>query len=526
MIEDNFDEFVRSLAKLDLIGYGPAETFRRDLPSVVAVLDAFSADCFKPEFQMVPVSPADYRQAFDYYSPKLLLIESAWQGNAGSWTHQLVGSNGPRPQFLEFLATARSYGIPIVFWNKEDPPHYEDFLPVAKRADLVLTTAGELVDSYVSAVGHTNVATLPFAAQPEIHHPFGTQNRSREICFAGQYFAHKYPERREQMEYLFPPASRYDFSIFSRELGNDPNYAFPPPYDLHVRGSVPYTEMVEVYRQYKMFLNVNSVTSSSTMCARRIFEITASGGVVVSAPSAAISNFYADDEVFTPADSHQADAVFANILNDDEQRAAAAHLSWRRTLSENTYRHRVDTIFRLLGDPRQPQVPTTTVLVDPRCADHNRVQETVSQVQSIVGCNGEVRILDFGDWSDRLESQYDHVRFTLSDLAHLETDRLIVASARFLFANHAFDDLILALDSYPDRKTIAKTAYDDEQRLMHREGVELTNPPLWGANRRDGEQDDLVKLVQSRVGVYDVLDYFNVLEHPENFIPSTDRWMK
>ena len=61
---------------------------------------------------------------------------------------------------------------------------------------------------------------------------------------------------------------------------------------------------------------------------------------------------------------------------------------------------------------------------------------------------------------------------------------------------------------------------------MHREGVELTNPPLWGANRRDGEQDDLVKLVQSRVGVYDVLDYFNVLEHPENFIPSTDRWMK
>ena len=90
----------------------------------------------------------------------------------------------------------------------------------------------------------------------------------KDVCFAGQYFSHKYPERRAQMDYLFPAAAEYDFTIYSRELGNDPRYAFPAPYSELVAGSLPYDEMVKEYRNFKIFLNVNSVVDSQTMCVR------------------------------------------------------------------------------------------------------------------------------------------------------------------------------------------------------------------------------------------------------------------
>ena len=44
--------------------------------------------------------------------------------------------------------------------------------------------------------------------------------------------------------------------------------------------------MLAAYTSYKVFLNVNSVTHSPTMCARRLFELSAAQTAVVTAPAA------------------------------------------------------------------------------------------------------------------------------------------------------------------------------------------------------------------------------------------------
>src|SRR5690625_5653231 len=116
------------------------------------------------------------------------------------------------------------------------------------------------------------------------------------------YFAHKFPERREQMEVLLGGAldasARMDtgLEIFSRFLGDDERYQFPGELADRVVGSLPYDRMLTAYKAYKVFLNVNSVVTSPSMCARRIFEITASGTPVVSAPSPAIGEFFSRSE--------------------------------------------------------------------------------------------------------------------------------------------------------------------------------------------------------------------------------------
>ena len=77
-------------------------------------------------------------------------------------------------------------------------------------------------------------------------------------------------------------------------------------------GSLNYAQMLTAYRAYKVFLNVNSVVESPSMCARRIFEISASGTPVVSAPSAAIGQFFEADEVPVAASPQEAEISCAS----------------------------------------------------------------------------------------------------------------------------------------------------------------------------------------------------------------------
>ena len=50
--------------------------------------------------------------------------------------------------------------------------------------------------------------------------------------------------------------------------------------------------MVEAYKNYDIFLNVNSVQNSKFMFARRVFELLASRTMVISGPSLGVSEFF------------------------------------------------------------------------------------------------------------------------------------------------------------------------------------------------------------------------------------------
>lgn len=318
--------------------------------SIGAILDEFSMQCFEPEVTIWPISPRDTSMALDMLKPEFMLVESAWNGNDGDWQFQITSPSGPKDSFFNLIHELRSRQIPSVFWNKEDPPHFEEFLPAARAVDYIFTCEESLVPTYNEVAGHDRVNVLRFAAQPSIHTPIRSSDaRVGNVAFAGQYFAHKFPERREQMHMLFPAAEKLGLSIYSRALHGDPNYAFPDPYAGSVVGSLKYAEMIQAYRNHKVFLNVNSVPNSKSMCARRIFELSASKTVVVSAPTEAISSSYESDEVFMAGTPKEAEGVLTRLVNDNIFRERAAHKAWRRTLSEHTYANRLSEIRRVIG---------------------------------------------------------------------------------------------------------------------------------------------------------------------------------
>ncbi|MFJ7749048.1 glycosyltransferase [Arthrobacter sp. NPDC097144] len=351
----------------------PAPAPRRSDLTVGVILDEFSAMAFAHEWNTVALDPASWQQQMTDAAVDLVFIESAWAGSNRLWRGKLAGPAGPAPELVALLQWSRQQGIPTAFWNKEDPPHYEDFLPAAALFDHVFTSDVRRVPFYRQDLGHDNIGVLPFAAQPAIHNPVRPRHgrHSRDIAFAGMYFAHKYPERRAQMDLLLGGAMDASaklptgLEIFSRKLGGDPNYQFPAPLSARVVGSLSYPQMLSAYKAYKVFLNVNSVVDSPSMCARRIFEISAAGTPVISTPSTAVEQFFAPAEVPVAATREQAAALSRALASNPEYNDRTVHLAQRRIWDRHTYAHRAEAVLQAALPARARPVsrPSVSALV-------------------------------------------------------------------------------------------------------------------------------------------------------------------
>ena len=345
--------------------------------TVGVIFDEFTMASFGCEWQIVPLSRHAWREQLDDLD--FVFLESAWNGNSGDWKYQLTGESGPKSEVIELLTTCRHRGIPTVFWNKEDPPHFDDFLPIARLCDTVFTSDSRLVERYKQELGHHSVGPLPFAAQPAIQSPVrpSKDSATRDIAFAGMYFAHKFPERRAQMDLLLGAAARisermeYGLEIFSRFLGDDERYQFPGQLADHVIGSLPYRNLLTAYKYYKVFLNVNSVVDSPSMCARRIFEIIAAGTSVVTTSSAATKEFFTQEELPQPETDEDAELVLRAFVRSKELRDRTVHKAQRRIWREHTYTHRAMTVMDALDVPYTNPIPQTiSAVVSTNRPDH------------------------------------------------------------------------------------------------------------------------------------------------------------
>lgn len=327
----------------------PVVAPRRSL-RVAAIMDHFSRAAFEPEFDYIDIGPDSWRNDLKD-KPDLLMVESAFGGNNGKWVNQIAGFRPPRPALSELTQWCRDNGIPTVFWNKEDPSNYEWFIGAASAFDWVFTVDELSIDRYRTDLGHNRIAPLPFAAQPAIHHPPEDEaGRTGNVAFAGSYYARKHAERRRQMEIVLAPALEFGLDIFDR-MGSldDPRFAWPERYRPHLRGSLTYPQTTEAYRRYKVFLNVNTVTDSPTMCARRVFELLASGTPVITGPAEAIDTMVPEEAAAISRSADETREHLQHLLEFAAERKTMGQAGMAWIASGNTYSDRVNTILDAVG---------------------------------------------------------------------------------------------------------------------------------------------------------------------------------
>jgi hypothetical protein len=286
-------------------------------------------------------------------------VESAWAGNGGAWKHNIASYErrdlAGLPALRALVEDCRARDIPTVFWNKEDPFHFDRFSEAASLFDQVFTTDADSAERYYSEVGAQSVDVLPFAAQARIHNPApAVADRSRSPCFAGAWYRDRHQERQRSLEVLLDAARPFGLVIYDRTLGSgDPAFGFPQRFQPHVVGRLSYERVIDAYKSHHLFLNANSVVASPTMCSRRVFELLACDTAVLSTPSNAVAALFGG-LVAIADEPDSATASLQQLLEDDDHRTRVTRAARREVFARHTYRHRLAVLARAVGHTVEP----------------------------------------------------------------------------------------------------------------------------------------------------------------------------
>jgi spore maturation protein CgeB len=336
---------------------------------VALIADEFTYNSFKDEFDAIPVGPETWRDLFQKNKPDIFFCESAWSGPDSvrrPWKGKVYASKNfsweNRKELLEIIAHCRKEGIPSIFWNKEDPSHYEDrvndFVKTATEFDYVFTCAEECIDRYKKDYGLKNVYALPFATNPRLFNPIVETDRSNKLVFAGSWYA-THPDRCTAMESILDHmiAQGIEIEICDRYYGSDdPNRAWPERFKALLKPNAPHEKMAEVYKSSYLGLNFNTVTDSSTMFARRVFELMSCNTLVVSNYSVGVDKMFGQLVVFADKEPSRLKNLTKNEI--DQLRETALNL----VLKEHTYKRRWEQILDHVGIKYQKRTDSVTII--------------------------------------------------------------------------------------------------------------------------------------------------------------------
>lgn len=340
--------------------YGREITQGQKKLRIACIMDDFTYYSYAPEADLYQLTPAHWQTELTDCQPDFLFIESAWRGKDNLWDKKIGHSSC---ELQDIISWCRNQEIPTVFWNKEDPIHFETFLNTAKLFDHVFTTDLDCIHRYKAALGHNRVYLLPFACQPKLTNPVETYSRKDAICFAGAYYL-RYPDRIKDLENFVEEFLKFKpLEIYDRNFGKkDPNYQFPAKYQPYIVGTMPFNEIDKAYKGYRYAINLNSIKQSQSMFARRVYELLASNTITVSNFSRGLRLLFGD--LVLCSDSGAEIIRRLQELESHPEKASKLRLAGlRKVLSEHTYQARLRYLWSKISAERfESDLPTYTVV--------------------------------------------------------------------------------------------------------------------------------------------------------------------
>lgn len=334
---------------------------------VAAIMDEFTLGNFRSECDLLEVTADNWKAQLAEFKPDLFFLESAWSGKDNSWYRKIA--NGSK-EIYDLTDYCHEKDIPVIFWNKEDPVYTDTFMAAASCADFVFTTDFDCIEKYKRTLQHKNVYLLHFSAQPLVHNPLEIHDRKDKFCFAGAYY-HRYKDRSrvfDEFTDIFEKGKGLE--IFDRNLGNArPEHAFPQRYNKMIVGTLSPDDIHIAYKGYNYGINMNSVSQSQTMFARRVYELLASNTVSVGNYSRGVKNLFGDLTVATDSAVTMQKHLEKYCSTDEDYRKYRL-LGLRSVLKEHLCEDRLGFVAKcVFGKDMREKLPLITVVAS--VADEN-----------------------------------------------------------------------------------------------------------------------------------------------------------
>jgi hypothetical protein len=251
------------------------------------IADEFTTTLLKyePGVEVILIDPDFWRVQFFSNNIDILLVESAWLGVKGKWHRKIAKyDNMPVNITLKKITTyCRKKNITTVFWNKEDPVHFNRFVHNLDFFDICFTTEELLIDEYKKLFPHLKVIdTTSFFFQPRLHNPTKGKvisSLSKDIIFCGGLYESEFPERAERLFMALDAYSDKSLTVFDRF--NKGNNSWLDYQGFNRKQTFDFIDSKMYYQSGFAHINVNTCDSSRTMYSRRMLELLACGSKVI-----------------------------------------------------------------------------------------------------------------------------------------------------------------------------------------------------------------------------------------------------
>ena len=393
---------------------------------VALISDQFTHDSFKFEFEIVEIMPENWYEKFEKEKPDIFFCESTWHGYCNGqnrvWSgkvEKIDGEGENRTILFEILDYCKKNNIPTIFWNKEDPIYYratgEFFTDTASRFDYVFTSAEEMVENYKKDFNIENVYPLMFAGQPKLFNPLKfTDDSICEVVFAGSYYKH-HENRMKKMDMIFDKiiSQDIDLKIYDRTYYEDiPHIGYPEKYKKYTNPPIDYKDTAKIYKQLNWAININTITESNTMFARRVFELALCNTNIISNYSKAMERIFEDNVFIVENDD------FPNLNeNYDDKRLNNLYT----VLKSHTYSERWKYILDTINFPYKEKSNEISIVFDANDINIDDIIEKFGEIQYkdkklVIICDKKLEINDV-----LIFSSVDEF------LAHVDSEYYIIA---------------------------------------------------------------------------------------------------
>ncbi len=344
---------------------------------IALIADKFTMSSLMAEdnISVTNITKYNYKNVLRQWKPDILFVESAWNGYNDLWKYKIASySNSLKynkiqlrfilnyikkrivrnnKQLKAVVQYAKDLKISTVFWNKEDGVHFDRFIDSAKLFDHIFTVDQNCIPKY-RAVVDSNVAvnTLIFAVQSKFHNFSGFEYKFKKANFVGSYSTHIHDKRRYWQDMMFKLSSQIlGLDIYDRNSERKSDmYRYPNIYCANIFPSIEYHKTADVYKNYLVSLNVNTIENSPTMFSRRLIEILACGRIVVTNDTPAIKNYF-KDYLYSFRDEYELEDILYKInkfgmdkITKDKLKSAAEYIA-----NNHTWSHRIEYIKEIVG---------------------------------------------------------------------------------------------------------------------------------------------------------------------------------
>ena len=434
---------------------------------VACILDSFTMKCYEDMCELIKITPNTWKIDLEINKPDLLLVESAWYGNNNEWEKKIqCKREHDRQSLKDVIEWCNENKVPTVFWNKEDPFHYNHFIKSAKLFDYIFTTDENCIKKYKKDSNNENVYVLQFAAQPKIHNPIKVyEKRIDKACFAGSFYNNKYVERKESLENLLRVAKdTIGLDIYDRNYNNPSvQYKFPKEFDKYIKGYLESNELDKCNKGYKVMLNTNSIIDSPTMFSRRVFEGLACGTPIISSYSLGIKTLFNGLVVSSDSIDDLKEEILK--LKQESYYDNKVVLGVREILRYHTYQHRISFILEKIGMKLVDKKNKLCVLCKIKnIAELNKIK---SMYESQTYKNKELYILvEDKNIYDLIRNNEDSIKILLVNEINKKininrtiiSDYVGVMNSNNYYSNYYFEDMINAT-LYTDAEFIGKKSF-------------------------------------------------------------------